>query len=409
MALSKRMLGVLAAGAVLLAGCSDGDSSSTDASSANTAELKIFGWGDDTEVKAFEARVAAFTAQTGIKARFYPNPQDTFDAVTQTAISGGKAPDVMYVDTSKVKTYVASDLLAPVPDGAIEQPEGLVKSLADSFVVDGKSYAVAKDFATLGLIYNTELFKEAGISRPPTTWEEFADTAKKLTKKGRVGLALDPQYARVGPFLQSNGAQLLDSEDKLAINSPETTAALEYLQSLYASGSAATPKNLDAGWEGEAFGQQKAAMTITGNWITGAMSSTYPNVKWASAPLPQGSAGPGNFVFSAGLGVPKGSKNQENAWKFVNFFTNSAGSEAWTKDSQFAPPRTDQGDVWAKAKPERAAFFAGAEGAATYALPAKFAEVEKAMNDALTQLVSGDSKPADVIKAVETAGVDFAR
>ena len=41
------------------------------------------------------------------------------------------------------------------------------------------------------------------------------------------------------------------------------------------------PKRVDSGWGGEAFGKGKAAMTIEGNWIEGALKSDYPNVKYA--------------------------------------------------------------------------------------------------------------------------------
>ncbi len=49
--------------------------------------------------------------------------------------------------------------------------------------------------------------------------------------------------------------------------------------------------DLDAGWGGEAFGTGKAAMTIEGNWIKGAMTSDYPDVKYTVAPMPAGPAG----------------------------------------------------------------------------------------------------------------------
>ena len=49
-------------------------------------------------------------------------------------------------------------------------------------------------------------------------------------------------------------------------------------------------KDLGAGWGGEAFGKGLAAMTIEGNWITGAMQADFPNIKYKVVELPKGPA-----------------------------------------------------------------------------------------------------------------------
>jgi ABC-type glycerol-3-phosphate transport system substrate-binding protein len=58
---------------------------------------------------------------------------------------------------------------------------------------DGKIYGVPVGGYALGLIYNRKLFQEAGLdpNKPPTTWDEVREYAKKLTDpaKGRAGFA----------------------------------------------------------------------------------------------------------------------------------------------------------------------------------------------------------------------------
>ena len=49
---------------------------------------------------------------------------------------------------------------------------------------DGKQYLLPKDFSPLAVYYNKKLFDAAGVAYPKDgwTWDEFLDTAQKLTK-----------------------------------------------------------------------------------------------------------------------------------------------------------------------------------------------------------------------------------
>ncbi len=81
-----------------------------------------------------------------------------------------------------------------------------------------------------------------------------------------------------------------DDGTEATADSPENVEALDYVKELLDDGVAAYSTDLGAGWGGEAFGKQLAAMTIEGNWIAGAMTADYPDIKYTVAELP---AGPG--------------------------------------------------------------------------------------------------------------------
>ena len=51
-------------------------------------------------------------------------------------------------------------------------------------------YGVPNEIDVYALNYNKALFKEAGISAPPKTWDEFKAAAKKLTDKSKAGRVL---------------------------------------------------------------------------------------------------------------------------------------------------------------------------------------------------------------------------
>lgn len=74
-------------------------------------------------------------------------------------------------------------------------------------------------------------------------------------------------------------------------------------------------------WGGEAFGTQKAAMTIEGNWITGSLSADYPDVNYTVVELPEGSAGKGTIHFTKGWGIAADSPNQKGDIDLVEYLT----------------------------------------------------------------------------------------
>ena len=57
------------------------------------------------------------------------------------------------------------------------------------------------------------------------------------------------------------------------------------------------------GWGGEALGKGAAAMTIEGNWISGALTKDFPNLKYKVVELPAGPAGKGTLLFSNCWGI----------------------------------------------------------------------------------------------------------
>ena len=92
-----------------------------------------------------------------------------------------------------------------------------------SNVYDGKTYGVPQVTDTLGLMYNKKLFEEAGISAPPTTWDEVVTTATALREKAGVdGLYINSGGYFLLPFIYGNGGDLVDTEaQQIVVNSEE--------------------------------------------------------------------------------------------------------------------------------------------------------------------------------------------
>jgi multiple sugar transport system substrate-binding protein len=99
------------------------------------------------------------------------------------------------------------------------------------FVYHGHTYGFAKDYSTLALWYNKDLFKSAGISKPPTTWAALQSDACKLSDKSakRYGISFSADPARWLAFVYQAGGSLLNKNQTSAtINSSASKKALDY-------------------------------------------------------------------------------------------------------------------------------------------------------------------------------------
>lgn len=402
------MVGVLITGLALTAALiPTAGNAGTNKKSTNILKgkkLTIYGFASSPEEDAaLTGLLADFNKKNGSKAQFLP--QKEYDAALQAALASGAGPDIFYVDSFKMPDLVKAGALAPVPKGALTNPEGIYPSLRAVFTgADGKLICPPKDFSTLGLVYDAEFLKAKGVN-PPTTWDELKVAATKLTTDGRTGLVMGFEYPRVGTFMFQAGGAMTDSKiTKMTVNSPENKAAFTYLSDLYKSKALRSPDEVGAGWAGEAFGKGKAAMVIEGNWIVSFLKKDFPNVKVGYAELPSGPKGKGTFAFTVCYGVNKNSKNQAAAWKLVDALTNAEGSLKWTNAFNVMPAHASVADKWLATHPELKAFVAGAQYARKYQFVPGFGDVQGEFNKDLKAVFGGEKTFEDYATGVDKAG-----
>src|SRR4030095_9186483 len=90
------------------------------------------------------------------------------------------------------------------------------------------------------IAYRKSALKEAGFEKVPSSHEDFLKLCQALKKINKpAGFALGNAVGDGNGFanwlLWSHGAFLVDEAGKVAINSKETIAALNYLKDLYAT------------------------------------------------------------------------------------------------------------------------------------------------------------------------------
>jgi len=380
-----------------------GTEAASDAASLAGADLSLWGWAS-SEVEDIElsALVDQFNTDTGANATFEPQPE--YDTALQAALVAGEPPDVFYVDSARLPDLVDAGALAPVPDGALSDPDDIFPALVDIFTVDGTWYCPPKDFSTLGLIYDPAALADAGVE-VPTTWEELATAAEALTNDDRVGLSYGAEYARAGAFMfQADSDILTPDGTEVAIDSDGTREALQFLADLHDAGYAMPPADIDTGWGGEAFATGAAAMTIEGNWIVPFLDQNFPELEWAVAELPQGPSGPGTFAFTVCYGVSADAENPDQSWALVEYLTNAEGAAAWTSGFQVMPARESVTAAWLADNPELEAFANGVEYASQFQFPSGVGDLEGVFNENFEKLISGDETVDQLIANVVEAG-----
>ena len=398
--------GLALVSALVLSGC--GGSSFDDTGDAGGGEeggltssedaLSILiGSSGEAETAAVEEAVAAWSEESGVEASV--SAANDLEQQLSQGFAAGSPPDLFYLSTDAIAGYAGNGSLFAYGD-ELENKDDFYPSLVENFTVDDQFYCAPKDFSTLALIINNDLWSAAGLTEDdiPTTWEELSAVSKTLTTDGRVGLAFGPEYQRVGTFMaQAGGGMVVDGE--AVANSPENVEALEYVKSHLEDGTFGYATDIGATWGGEAFGKQLAAMVIEGNWIGGAMSNDYPDISYTVAELPAGPAGQGTLQFTNCWGMAADSPNQEAALNLVEYLTSTDQQLAFSEAFGPMPSIQSAADAWSEANPDITAFLTGADYAQFPPNQEGAAEVVSDFNAQLESLETGD--PQEILDSVQ--------
>lgn len=252
------------------------------------------------------------------------------------------APDIYQVYSNWGVSYVKQGMLDKPSKDIVDDVQKNYISTA-GVTVDGEIWGIPTEVNNFVLLYNKNMFKKAGMVDAkgnviyPKTWQEFIDTATKLTEKDakgnikQYGVAFSNEdWQVVDPFLSllySNGGKYLSDDMKKSLfNSKEGVEALEAEMELFKKGATDTNGNFFD------FGKGKVAMVIAPPWVKGSFSENFGD-KFEStvgvAPIPV-YKNPAVSSYSWFTGVMAKSKNKEEAWKFLKWFTMETQKETGT-------------------------------------------------------------------------------
>ena len=267
-------------------------------------------------------------------------PYASYDARLSEAAKNGSLPDMFMLKSDWLPRYVGSS--QPAPQEVFNETDyknTFAQVTSRDLIKDGKVMAVSYGIPSLGLFYNQDLLGKAGITNPPSSWQELLDANAKLVKRSGDGL-LSSGIA-LGTAGVSNAASILPAlmmqNGAIMTNTPPTEATFQKLSSdNYPSAnkaldfytSFAKPSKSSYSWSDgfgdstSAFIQAKTAMIIDYPYRYLAIKGAAPALNFKMAKMPQANpSSPINYTEYWAEAVAKTSKYPEIAWDFYNFMT----------------------------------------------------------------------------------------
>lgn len=332
--LSICLLIVLAA---MLGGCAGNTSSGGGKGNEKNITLRILIWNNNPEGTKLEQTILKeFEKENpGVKVKTVYAPYDKFNEKFLTMTSGGDQPDLTWIQPSAFGEFVDKGVLVDLSDrvkAEINKDE-LLPNILELGQVDGKQYALIRDASAFQIGYNKDLFDEAGVPYPKDdwTWEDFLETAEKLTKveKGKtVQFGFENFYTP--ELLTTNGGGYVSADGKkVMIDSPESIEAIEFGRDLIHKYHV-QPTSAQSQGLSNMFLSGKAAMKLMGPWDW-ANTAKNANFEWDVVPLPAGKAGNVANAAYLPIGIGKDTKHLEEAWELLKFLTYGKGQDLQLK------------------------------------------------------------------------------
>lgn len=304
--------------------------------------LRLTFWADIADTPTWQWGLEQYgEEQPDIKISWENTPWTEYWTKLQTQMAAGTPPDIPGMVSMYAQQYIRQGSLlsfAPFIDRDADElnVDDFWPAIMPAYQWEGETYAFPYDLSTMLLMYNKNLFDEAGVPYPTGewTWEEFLDSTTKLAKDtdgdGKTdqwGFILPTLGWTVNAWLSTNKATFI-SEDGLTclLDSPEAIETIQFLSDLRNQhGVAPTPAD-----QGDIplFETGKAAITW-GNpeFVQVLVSRVGPprdNDKflWDVALIPKKQQN-GNALAGGSFAIGAGTENPEEAWNFVKFYTSA--------------------------------------------------------------------------------------
>lgn len=229
-------LGLAACGGGQGAGTADGGGSGGSGGKATTIKLVAAEYSKDHTKAFWDQFATAYKTKTGNTLEVQIVSWDDIDQQSSTMVQNNNPPDILNLNA--YASYAKDDLLYSSDDVLSDSVKSdLLEAFVKSGTYNGKMYGMPDLSSARAMFYNKALFKQAGISEPPTTWAQFEADAKKISGLGNgaigYGLPLGPEEAQ-GEFsiwAFNNGGDW-KKDGKWTVNSPENVETLTFLKGL---------------------------------------------------------------------------------------------------------------------------------------------------------------------------------
>ncbi|MFC9585071.1 ABC transporter substrate-binding protein [Streptomyces yangpuensis] len=343
-------------------GCGGG---STDGAGSNSAPDELTYWASNqgADIAADQAALGPelkkFEERTGIRVKLEVIPWSDLLSRILAATASGQGPDVLNIGNTWSASLQATGALLPWNAENFRAIGGRDRFVASAI---GSAGAAGQDPAAVplysmayALYYNKKMFREAGIAKPPATWDELLETGRRISNGGQGGRwALGAEGAnlannvhQVFVLSRQHGGSFFDAAGKPSFDTPANVAAVKQYVDLMAEAKIVAPGNAeyDKNQSLQDFAGGRTAMVL---WQSAAGSFKAHGMKegdWGTAPVPvPAGAVPGtgtgvnSMVAGINMAVFKNTDNLDGALKFVGFMTSDEEQKILNRTYGSIPP-----------------------------------------------------------------------
>lgn len=339
----------------LLSGCggssggsskSGGSGGSSSSSSGKAVTITYWQYTYPSKVTEIKSLITQFEQQNpNIKVVAQDFPYDQYNQKVAAAMHAKQGPDVLNLYYGWVPQYVQQGYLQPIPSDfmSTDQINKYYIPMVQDSMYNGKYYALPIAVRSLALFYNKDMFKQAGITNPPATWDEFIQDAQKMTVSQNGKLTQEG----FGPDVSGQGYHLFEeillrqwgvtpfSADNKQVtwNTPAGLQAFQFWMDMFNKDKIGD-MNFDQGAE-TAFQAGKDGMLIDGSFAIGTMKKA-ATFNWGIAPIPTKTASgeKDNFGSYWLNGIAKGVSGDklQASEKFIEFLDSASTEKDWLKN-----------------------------------------------------------------------------
>lgn len=330
--MKNRLLVLVMILSLVLTACA-GRQAQAPASSNGPVTISMMMWGDPAELEVWNQIVADFhQAKPNITVKVEVSDWDSYWTKLKTLLSADTPPDVFAMDAPLYLDYQSRGVLLnlqPYLDKNPDMLKGVYPQTLEAYKTSDGMYGLPRDFQTIVLFYNKDMFDAAGQTYPTADWtyDDLRNAAKQLTKDSNNDGKID-QFGFYSDLwdmeliwseaIWAYGGDIINSDHtKTLIGEPKARQAWQLFHDMMFEDKSWPDSNTAGEYGGDPFLAGVAAMTTIGHWAVPGYAEV--NFKWDVAPMPKGPTGQATSVNSAGFVVGKSSKNPDAAFEFLKY------------------------------------------------------------------------------------------
>lgn len=332
------------------------------------------------------------------------------------AVVGNAPPDLLWFNATITGQLVELDAIRPLDDMLVDSPvkDEIDQALFESMEYQGHTWSVPFGTNNVGVFYRPSLFKAAGITQLPETWDQLREVARKLTvdhngdnRIDQYGILLPLGKGEFAvflwlPFLWSGGGELAlgDKLQPAALENKGAIASLEFWHNLIEDGSA-TLSLPERGFEIDSFLAGKVAMQLTGPWTLGQLKAT--GVDFGVFPIPV-DVRPATAIGGENLFVMKTTPEQEKAaLKFAQYVVSQEFQTEWAIGTGYLPVnlkarQSEKYQEFVAQQPAVKVFLEQAEYGRSRPIFPGYNRLSESLGRALEAVLLGKSSPVQALK-----------